>query len=87
MKKLVLASASAIALLGLAACSDTDQTTTQSTPAPVEDPAGPVTPAPDAAPEAPATDGTTTQSIEPAPDAGMQPNETAPAPVEPAPAE
>ncbi|NGO50624.1 hypothetical protein [Allomesorhizobium camelthorni] len=33
MKKLILASASAIALFGIAACSDTaDNTTTQSTP-------------------------------------------------------
>ena len=36
MKKLVLASASAIALLGLAACSDTDETTTQSVDRPLE---------------------------------------------------
>lgn len=32
MKKLILASASAIALMGLAACSDTDGTTTQAVP-------------------------------------------------------
>lgn len=32
MMKLILASASGIALLGLAACSDTDGTTTQSVP-------------------------------------------------------
>lgn len=50
MKKLILASAAAVALFGVAACSDTDNTTTQSidepavtTPAP-SDPA--MTPAP-----------------------------------------
>lgn len=32
MKKLIIAGASAIALMGLAACSDTDDTTTQSVP-------------------------------------------------------
>lgn len=32
MKKLILASVSGIALLGLAACSDTDGTTTQAVP-------------------------------------------------------
>jgi hypothetical protein len=38
MKKLILASASAIALLGIAACSDTaDNTTTQSTTPPAEE--------------------------------------------------
>jgi hypothetical protein len=34
MKKLILASASAVALLGLAACSDTDDTTTRSIESP-----------------------------------------------------
>ena len=34
MKKLILASTAAIAVLGLAACSDTDTTTTQSVPDP-----------------------------------------------------
>lgn len=43
MKKLILASVSGIALMGLAACSDTDGTTTQSVPetsapAPMEQP-------------------------------------------------
>lgn len=47
MKKLILASVSGIALMGLAACSDTDDTTTQALP---NDPA--VTDqAPGAAPE------------------------------------
>ena len=66
MKKLVLASAAAIAMLGLAACSDAaDETTTQSVP-PTEEqqPAQPGT----------ATDGTTT-----APDAGTTPIQPAPA--------
>lgn len=47
MKKLILASVSAMALLGVAACSDsgTDTTTTQSVTPPVEAPADPATPA------------------------------------------
>ena len=58
MKKLILASVSAIALFGVAACSDTDGTTTQSVE-PAETttvPTDPATPAPQAAPadEAPA---------------------------------
>ena len=95
MKKFVLASVSALALLGVAACSDsTDNTTTQGVPdttttepAPAPAPAEPATPPP-------ATDDTTTQSIEPAPETGtggeMQNEEPAPAepaPVEPAPAQ
>lgn len=72
MKKIILASASAIALLGLAACSDTDDTTTQSTVPEVQqtEPAAPtMTPTPPAADE-PTTDDTTTQSVEPeSPDA------------------
>lgn len=52
MNKLILASVSAVALLGVAACSDTDDTTTQSTtdPAATEEPAttttDPATPPP-----------------------------------------
>lgn len=58
MKKLILASVSAIALFGIAACSDSsDSTTTQSVP-PVEEPATPpatnVTPPADPAPMQPA---------------------------------
>ncbi len=49
MKKLILASVSGIALMGLAACSDTDGTTTQSVP---DAPA--TTSQPDAAPASPA---------------------------------
>ncbi|TPK64595.1 hypothetical protein FJ546_11885 [Mesorhizobium sp. B2-4-19] len=50
MKKLILASVSALALLGVAACSDsgkgTDNTTTQSTnPPPAEQPMKPAAPA------------------------------------------
>lgn len=45
MKKFVIASASAIAVLGLAACSDTDDSTTRSvepgSPAPMEQNAAP----------------------------------------------
>ena len=57
MKKLILASVSGIALMGLAACSDTDDTTTQSVPdAPMtqpDAPAAPVQPAPPPAEPAP----------------------------------
>lgn len=53
MKKLILASVSAIALMGLAACSDTDNTTTQGLPeqdqAPMAQPE-PTEPAPAPAP-------------------------------------
>ncbi len=51
MNKLILASVSGLALMGLAACSDTDGTTTQAVPdqmEPMEQPAAPnaVPPAP-----------------------------------------
>lgn len=49
MKKLIIAGASAIALMGLAACSDTDDNTTQSVPDQVQ----PMEQAPDATPVAP----------------------------------
>lgn len=81
MKKLFLASVSALALFGVAACSDaTDTTTTQSVPdttvqpAPVPADPSPATP--------PAVDDSTTQSITPAPDAGDMPTAD-PAPMEP----
>ncbi len=67
MKKLLIASVSAVALMGLAACSDsTDNTTTQSVPQsdPAQAEPSQVTPAP------PATDDTTTQGIAPAPETG-----------------
>ena len=73
MKKLVLASVSALALFGVAACSDTDETTTQSVDEPAATETAPATP--------PATDNTTTQSVEP--DGESEP---APAPA-PAPAQ
>ncbi len=88
MKKLVLASVSALALLSVAACSDsTDNTTTQSVPDAVEPAPAPVDPATPAAP--PATDNTTTQGIAPvpetAPDAGGDVDNVEPMPVDPAP--
>ena len=83
MKKLVLASVSAVALLGLAACTDTDDTTTQSTNPPAE------TATPGATP--PATDDTTTQAITPSPESGtggdMQSSEPEAEPIDPAPAQ
>lgn len=58
MKKVLIASVSGVALLGLAACSDTDGTTTQSVPDQnpmTEQPAQPAAPPVDApAPEQPA---------------------------------
>lgn len=53
MKKLILASASGIALLGLAACSDTDGTTTQSVPEYEAPAAQPETPPAEPAPGVP----------------------------------
>ncbi|WP_457938123.1 hypothetical protein [Mesorhizobium sp. 10J20-29] len=65
MKKFLVASVSAVALMGLVACSDsTDNTTTQSVPQAEPGMEQPVTPAP------PATDNTTTQGIEPTPETG-----------------
>ena len=61
MKKLILASVSGIALMGLAACSDTDGTTTQALP---EDQAPIVT---EPAPEAMPTDPVAPAPTEPAP--------------------
>jgi type IV pilus biogenesis protein CpaD/CtpE len=65
MNKLILASVSGIALMGLAACSDTDGTTTQAVPdqtQPMEEPATPnaVPPSqPTTPPAEPATPPTT----------------------------
>lgn len=58
MNKLILASVSGIALMGLAACSDTDGTTTQAVPPeqvqPMEEPnAAPTAPAEPTAPAVP----------------------------------
>lgn len=47
MKKLIIASTAAIAMFGLAACSDTDDTTTQSLPEPAVE--APLEPADDGA--------------------------------------
>jgi ABC-type phosphate transport system substrate-binding protein len=83
MKKLVLASLSALALLGVAACSDSgsDATTTQSTTPPAGE--QPITPDSTAPAAPPATDGSTTQSITPLPeDGGSQTDPSMPAPAE-----
>ncbi len=52
MKKLIAVSAAGFAMLGLAACSDVDETTTQTVPAEQTTPMAPSTtaPAPEAAP-------------------------------------
>jgi len=47
MNKIILASVSSLALLGLAACSDTDSTTTQSTQPEVQETAPTVVPGSD----------------------------------------
>lgn len=63
MKKLILASVSAVALMGLAACSDTDGTTTQAVPddvPPAEQPAQP-----EATPPAPAQPAPPAQPMTP----------------------
>jgi hypothetical protein len=69
MKKLILATVSAVALFGIAACSDsTDNTTTQSTTPPATETMPETTP-PAAAPETPAPEtgtGGTTQPAAPA---------------------
>lgn len=57
MKKVLAGAVASLALLGLAACSDTDDTTTQSVDPAAEEEVVPVDPN--------ATDDTTTQSIEP----------------------
>ena len=81
MKKMLIASASAIALFGLAACSDnTDATTTQSTQPDVIE-TQPVAPADPAMTPPPATDDTTTQSITPPADEPL-PNDTEMAPTD-----
>lgn len=71
MKNVVLGSVAALSLFGLAACSDTDNTTTQSVPPVVDDQAGPaqMAPAPverNTAPES-GTGGETELNQEPAP--------------------
>ena len=72
MKKHIIACVSSLALLGLAACSDTDTTTTQSVQPEAQETAPTVSPGADTnvivTPEtddAPPADGTTTRSITP----------------------
>lgn len=69
MKKLILASVSAVALFGIAACSDgTDKTTTQSTTPPATEKASP----PAAAPATPAPDTSTSGTMQQKPAAPAQ---------------
>ncbi len=83
MRKIVLASVSALALLTVAACSDTDNTTTQSIDG-VEDQV-PVTPAPQDVPPATAMPPAATEEA-PADNGDAMAPTPAPAPA-PAPAE
>lgn len=64
MKKVLAGAVASLALLGLAACSDTDDTTTQSVDPTAEEQVVPVDPD--------ATDDTTTQSIEPEAEAELE---------------
>ena len=66
MRKLILASVSAIALFGVAACSDTDGTTTQSVEPPA-DQTQPMTPTDPAATPAPSADEPADPAQAPAP--------------------
>ncbi len=74
MKKLVIASASALALFGLAACSDTDETTTQSVEPPVER----VQPVPPAPPAGAPADPMATPPANEIPGNGASPDEIRP---------
>lgn len=85
MKKLILASIAAVALFGIAACSDTDKSTTQSVKQPETTQSAPVTPTPEATP--PATDKTTTQGITPDPAPGTSDRVQKTEPMEPKPAQ
>ncbi len=70
MKKLIAVSAAGFAMLGLAACSDVDETTTQTVPAEQTTPMAPSTtaPAPEAAPADDLNDDTMgSDSLESAP--------------------
>jgi PBP1b-binding outer membrane lipoprotein LpoB len=64
MKKLILATVSAIALFGVAACSDTDATKTQSVEPQQTQPAAPSDPA--VTPQAPANDAAPADKMKPA---------------------
>lgn len=66
MKKLILASAAAVALFGVAACSDTDTSTTQSVEPPAQTTPAPTDPAVTPAPQAPATDDGAAEEMKPA---------------------
>ena len=66
MRKLILASVSAIALFGVAACSDTDGTTTQSVEPPAEE-TTPTTPTDPSATPAPSADEPADAAPAPAP--------------------
>ncbi len=66
MKKLILASAAAVALFGVAACSDTDTSTTQSVEPPAQTTPAPTDPAVTPAPQAPATDEGAAEEMKPA---------------------
>jgi hypothetical protein len=65
MKKLILASAAAVALFGVAACSDTDNTTTQSIDEPAVTTPAPSDPAMTPAPAAPADEAAPADDMEP----------------------
>jgi hypothetical protein len=66
MKKLILASAAAVALFGVAACSDTDTSTTQSVEPSAQTTPAPTDPAVTPAPQAPATDEGAAEEMKPA---------------------
>ena len=80
MRKIFLASVSALALLTVAACSDTDNTTTQSIDG-VEEQV-PVTPAPDDAAPPAVIDNNPSAEEGPASNNGVQPTPPANAPME-----
>lgn len=66
MRKLILASAAAVALFGVAACSDTDTSTTQSVEPPAQTTPAPSDPAMTPAPQAPATEDGAAEELKPA---------------------
>nr|WP_295462889.1 hypothetical protein [Mesorhizobium sp.] len=66
MRKLILASAAAVALFGVAACSDTDTSTTQSVEPPAQTTPAPSDPAVTPAPQAPAADDGAAEEMKPA---------------------
>ena len=81
MKKLILASVAAVALFGIAACSENkDKTTTQSVKPPASEQS--TTVKPEASP--PATDNMTTQGVDKAPETGGRVQKTDPMQPKPA---